>query len=1033
MMPPKGPAQTRTSGVRLTLGGHQRMGNMRRQSRAAGDQDGTIRHIMGDGTMSERTALAALAVVLCLGNFAAGAGADMGLTYDLPEGGRVSVVIFDAEGGVVRELLHAAPRDKGRNTEQWDGLDEKGKPVAAGDYRWKLLLTQGLVAEYLLTIGTNPTPRWDTWPGNHGGAYSVDVDSGGMYVAGGCGEGTILALKQTLDGKRIWSHPHWLDPWQGGSSLASSGGRLYMLQANQKIQVLDAANGKRLATWDAIWDQADRKKKKKKGAGQLDMDAGHGQIVVSYPDQNAIRWLDPKTGKTIAEKKIPEPLGVAVDPEGTVGPAGRILVISKNTVLAVTRDAAATETIIRGLESPFRLDVEEKTGAILLVERGKSLQIKRFSKAGKFEKAYGLRGGRRRHGKYNPAGFAELRDIASDQRGGFIVIDPSAPRRTAHINKAGRLVRDWYGGQKYSNLIAVDQDDPRTAWLSSQWGEMFRATVDYEKKTWRVETIYGGKPGDVRRHAGRIYLCTSGQASAGKPKVFRLDDAAGTQEQVADLTSYGFSKFCSLGRGFTYLGFKRGKIYRVPVTGWSEDGKPKYGEAVVIAEIPAAEKGLGSREAGPVIGDAEGNVYFVGNRGTKPFGLGWWGSTTGSNRVLKWDKAGKFQWAVGRHGAEVETHGGEGKYLWGPIAAVKGCLLVRDVEAPVHVWDADGLWVGGLFDNPDTKAAPEAIYKACGESFYGCVVEVPRGAKIPGLRGGDVLFYAGGQNNNPVFRIRGWDKFKRQTGSLAISAEQAAKIAESRRAELARTLRIPHIGLGYMNRTKVDGKLGPKEWKKAKHIQITDGNKVVADVYLAWQNLRGGMNAAHGLSVAFDVHTAAPWKSTSMPGLAFRGGAAVEIRLGPPGDDRKTAGVGDLWIVAAPIGKDGKTVAIEFTHKLPPGRRGRRNRTATYSSKTGKVTFDRVSPLNGSYAAATVKPDGGGYVVEMQFRLRRPLYVRPGLKFRLDAAVMLSNPDGTAVTKRLPWHSKDPADRIVNDPHVEATLRPGNWAEAMLE
>ena len=210
--------------------------------------------------MFKRTALAALAVVLCLGNFAAGTAAGMGVTYDLPERGRVSMVIFDAEGKVVRELLHAAPRDQGRNTERWDGLDEKGKAVAAGTYRWKLLLTQGLVAEYLLTVGTNPTPRWDTWPGNHGGAYSVDVDAGGMYVAGGCGEGTILALKQTLDGKRIWNVPHWLDPWQGASSLASSGGRVYMLQANQRIQVLDDATGKRVATWDAMWDPADRKK-----------------------------------------------------------------------------------------------------------------------------------------------------------------------------------------------------------------------------------------------------------------------------------------------------------------------------------------------------------------------------------------------------------------------------------------------------------------------------------------------------------------------------------------------------------------------------------------------------------------------------------------------------------------------------------------------------------------------------------------------------------------------------------------------------
>ena len=88
--------------------------------------------------------------------------AGIAIGYNLPEDGRVSMLICSSEGPVVRELLHAAPREKGKNTEVWDGLDERGKPVPAGEYIWKLLLTQGLRAEYLLTLGTNPAARSET-------------------------------------------------------------------------------------------------------------------------------------------------------------------------------------------------------------------------------------------------------------------------------------------------------------------------------------------------------------------------------------------------------------------------------------------------------------------------------------------------------------------------------------------------------------------------------------------------------------------------------------------------------------------------------------------------------------------------------------------------------------------------------------------------------------------------------------------------------------------------------------------------------
>ena len=79
------------------------------------------------------------------------------------------------------------------------------------------------------------------------------------------------------------------------------------------------------------------------------------------------------------------------------------------------------------------------------------------------------------------------------------------------------------------------------------------------------------------------------------------------------------------------------------------------------------------------------------------------------------------------------------------------------------------------------------------------------------------------------------------------------------------------------------------------------------------------------------------------------------------------------------------------------------------------------------------KADSTGYVVEMLIPMRAPLYVKPGLRFRLDASVVFSDKDGKTGVLRLPWHSTDKADRKTGDTVAECLLRPQNWAEAVLE
>ena len=112
-----------------------------------------------------------------------------------------------------------------------------------------------------------------------------------------------------------------------------------------------------------------------------------------------------------------------------------------------------------------------------------------------------------------------------------------------------------------------------------------------------------------------------------------------------------------------------------------------------------------------------------------------------------------------RRAADIVASG-ECKFLWPLVGTTHDCVAAADVEdGMVHVWDADGLWVGRLFDH-HVGTAPDEAYKLCGENFHGSI--------HTNATTGEVLFFGGGQNATPVYHITGWDQFQRQHGEITI-------------------------------------------------------------------------------------------------------------------------------------------------------------------------------------------------------------------------------------------------------------------------
>ena len=774
------------------------------------------------------------------------------IPFTLTKPGNVSAAIYDAQGGLVRELLHAAPKNAGKHSLIWDGLDRDGNALPAGDYTWKLLQTPGLKATYLMSLGSN-FPPGDDWrtacgPGTHHTPFGIAVDESGIYVSANTTENIeTCMLKMSLDGKsRLWTalHPR---AWDGALSLALDGGKLFMLGhrlwedprlkgkklSKQCVYVYDPVTGKLAPQFqadfgtgkqpngmDVQWDDAS------KDMDASDMDAHAGVLVVAYEKKNALRWYDPQTGKLLDTAEVPAPAGLAVGTDGT------IFASTGDRIVKLSRANKTPSDLITGLDKPGRLDLDHASGELLVYESG-TQQIKRFSSAGALLNTYGAKGGRK-DGLYDDAAkrsFAGFADLCADGKGGFYVTEAnSAPRRTSHFAKDGSVVREWYGGQRWAPHAAPEGENPNVMWVGSQYGWVMRVLVDYERKSWTVHSCYrykglaDGLVGDswneggyfrVYQHGGTTYLALEtlptilkvdeknwklvpatvcgrvGNALqflkdwAGKKASYQWNDSNGDGlPQQAEVTFYDkgipnswephtaadFSCFMAAGDS------KERWVNRFAVTAWNEAGSPIYGT------MPAGERfaTMPSRFDPNHFADTRWSVFMGQDpkTGTLYAALNDWTRNWcdyDDSFMQKWSADGAAQWTVSQLGKGFAAPGEVRTHLRGIAGIAHDCVVAIDNDGGSntqklygnlsYVWDADGLFVGGLMDTSEFDGIAKHWYQLGGEFCHASVATLP---------GGDVLFFGNWENEMRVYRISGWNGWQRQSGKFQLKKPAAA-------------------------------------------------------------------------------------------------------------------------------------------------------------------------------------------------------------------------------------------------------------------
>ncbi|HEY3417649.1 MAG TPA: FlgD immunoglobulin-like domain containing protein, partial [Armatimonadota bacterium] len=451
--------------------------------------------------------------------------------YTIPAEANVTLGVYDNQGHLLRWITRGAHRRAGTNVEYWDGLDQWGKPLAAGTYQVKGIAFPPVGLDYQFTIGNPGTPPWPTsdnkgdWLADESSPQGVATDGDWVYLAAPCAEKGWSIIGVDGTGQRQWgfginSNPRCV-------SLAVQGNYLYALysgpettttsrsyksgtgQGRDILYCLDKRTGKLASFSQAnpaliinrwpyreevayLWDlRANKTFNAGNYGGQpryflsdvgestnaLGIAATADRVYISCYYDDKLLVLDAVTAKQVDEIPVPKPVGLRALPNG------KLLAVSGVNVLEIDPQTKATRVVVKqNLVAPHDITTD-KDGQLYVSDWGTSFQVKVFSAAGVFLRAVGTPGGRPWVGKWDANGMLVPRGIAVTDAGKlWVAEDDTSPSRVSLWDaKAGTLIKDYIGPSAYGggNWFWVNPQDP-TMVLTE--GALFH--VDYAKKTW---------------------------------------------------------------------------------------------------------------------------------------------------------------------------------------------------------------------------------------------------------------------------------------------------------------------------------------------------------------------------------------------------------------------------------------------------------------------------------------------------------------------------------------------------------------------
>ncbi len=466
-------------------------------------------------------------------------GARMPVTFTLDRPGYVTLVIEDAEGDRVRNLLNDTYFEAGEHTVYWDGYDVGEKQdkeshydvrrrrVAPGTYRVRGLVHDDVDLVYRLSVQSPGTPPWHTADGS--GAWLADHsppiealflpdgsphgDRPQVLLSATVAEAGHCVMWVTEEGEKLYGSK--FAGWRGPIAMARDVGTdpnpafyAYGLVNNRgKLELYgmarDAGAARPYVRLMQMECAIPKKGAREEGA-KFGLVVRDGVACFSRPPAGEVVFYDTragKRGKEIGTVALEDPRGMAFGPDG-----GLYLVAGTRLRRYAAPNLAKAhlgeaETLPPRLQDPRKLTVGPK-GNVYASDWGEAHQVRVFAPDGKPVRTIGEPGGKQ-FGTYDERRMHRPGGVAIDSRGHLWVAEVDyAPKRISQWNAAtGEFVRAWYGPPRYGGGGHLDLRDPtRFTYPSNLQGIAFR--LDWDRATSRPEAVYALQPHTIGRVPG---------------------------------------------------------------------------------------------------------------------------------------------------------------------------------------------------------------------------------------------------------------------------------------------------------------------------------------------------------------------------------------------------------------------------------------------------------------------------------------------------------------------------------------------------
>ncbi len=975
--------------------------------------------------------------------------------YEIPENSPTTIQLFDQDNQAVRIIVPQEERPGGRNVERWDGLDDQGNLLPAGEYRWRgIYSTEPIQAKYRFSAHNSGKPAHPTddnkggWGADHGRPTTVAAFDKGMLLAWSGSEYGWGMIRTNLDGRKQWGSKH------GAQHLATDGSKIYFagdhgFSRSAEVRMLEIKDSRPtrldngIASFVAPVGGTDDENQ------VSGLAYGNGRLYISYQLRNLIAVYDTKNGKLLSTWDVPTPGRLAVRPDGSVA------AVSVNQVFAVV-DGKATAWLKSHLDKPQGIAVGTD-GKVYVANQGKLQNVSVFASEGKYLRSIGREGGRPAMGKYDSSGIYMPGGIDLDKDGFLWVAETTDfPKRISVWNtKSGELANEFFGSSSYFAYGYIDPDRPGEMYAHNvlwdiDWGgykvepktTIWRATepnmapaplVDAYTSGggFRIITIEDGRQfgwGGAGTSRGKVFYWRDGdifRPFAGMIDPWK-DEAAfpGLEDYRKQLEKEWDAERVAQHRRpriqFWYDVNRDGKVtsneltplkevgklvwlnkdlsiltdsgYLLKPTGKKDDDLPVY-DLAAAEETPWVGNELFS---GYVMPDGHGNVYTLRHR-KGPSLLKWT-----SKGEIAWNYPGLIRW----HDSLNLPTIGPGR-LWGmtsPMGVAGDFIVFQTYFGANQLFRNDGMYVGCLLQDGRNQTAIGAN-TGQPEGQSGSFMKLK-------INGEDRYFLIGGGQDSRVWEVLGLDTIKDLPGGTYIhTEEQVAKAREAKRQYEA----------------AMDGQ---------GDIRIFRGRKALEEAQPVGKDLEGGRGFKarvayddKNLYVRFDVTVPHGLiNGQANPQIIFRGGNCLDIQIATDSKadpNRKKPVSGDMRLLVTR--KDNKPFAMLYRPKM----KGFKGERTVLVSPTGEEPFDDISEVDvdleyektstGFTATVTVPLDTLGF------------HPKSGDTVKMDLGYIFGNSRGVSTLIRSYVNNNSFSANVVDDIPNESRLEPAEWGTATFE